>query len=590
MPPDVWEAIRQARIQGRQIGMAALARQGFAFRAEHGDWEGDLELPDLGQRLPVTVQLPPTFPDSLPEVRVDVGMLAKPIAHVDGNGKICVAPTTGVLIDADYPAEIVEETLRRAATELSKGLRGLTDHDLATEFFAYWRTDHESILSICDPQGDPREIVLARVDCGRRQDGECLLLADRISDAAAWASNLKARILETTTVYFVALTTDFPPPLHPFTLAGMLKTIAGCVGVPQSTALLDYLSGQRRNVILVVALPEAERETGSRLIAFHIPRISDAARRRATKGFRKGRAPRDAILRAGAGLKLRVPAIVRLDAMALTARGGGSRMLASKTVTIVGVGAVGSEVALNLASSGVGRIRLIDHEHLEAGNVHRHVLGVKYLGEPKVTALATELGGRFPHLTFETRLKRIEDVLEHELRLVADADLVICTTGEETLERRLNRVLPGALPRIHAWVEPLGIAGHALCRRNNGPGCLECLFVREEHLGLVNRSALSRWGQFVRQSFGGCAGTFTPFAGMDARRTALEAATQAVDALMNRIKRNELITWRGDRTEFEDRRLQLSARAEMIRPGCKVTVGADTFARPDCPVCGERTS
>jgi hypothetical protein len=56
----------------------------------------------------------------------------------------------------------------------------------------------------------------------------------------------------------------------------------------------------------------------------------------------------------------------------------------------------------------------------------------------------------------------VDNLLMDERDTILDADLIVVAVGDETLERRLNRLLAGGPPRLHAWVEPLGVGGHAL--------------------------------------------------------------------------------------------------------------------------------
>ena len=80
----------------------------------------------------------------------------------------------------------------------------------------------------------------------------------------------------------------------------------------------------------------------------------------------------------------------------LSLRGGSDHTaLLSKHVTIVGVGAVGSAVAEQLARCGVGALTLIDYELLRPGNCIRHIAPPAMIGLPKVDATARTLDGLF---------------------------------------------------------------------------------------------------------------------------------------------------------------------------------------------------
>ncbi len=69
------------------------------------------------------------------------------------------------------------------------------------------------------------------------------------------------------------------------------------------------------------------------------------------------------------------------------------RVLAGMTVTIVGVGGVGSSVAVQMARMGVGQLRLIDRDVVDDSNLSR-VYGSRPsdLGKPKVTVVKRHIG------------------------------------------------------------------------------------------------------------------------------------------------------------------------------------------------------
>lgn len=58
------------------------------------------------------------------------------------------------------------------------------------------------------------------------------------------------------------------------------------------------------------------------------------------------------------------------------------------TVTVIGVGAIGRQVALQLAALGVRRLQLIDFDHVDATNVTTQGYLAREIGLPKVAAVA----------------------------------------------------------------------------------------------------------------------------------------------------------------------------------------------------------
>src|SRR5260370_18730431 len=72
--------------------------------------------------------------------------------------------------------------------------------------------------------------------------------------------------------------------------------------------------------------------------------------------------------------------------------------LKNARMLFAGCGSGGSQVALQLAMSGVRNFNLFDHDTLEIENVIRHACGRQYLGQRKVDALAASLLDRNPAL------------------------------------------------------------------------------------------------------------------------------------------------------------------------------------------------
>jgi sulfur carrier protein ThiS adenylyltransferase len=87
------------------------------------------------------------------------------------------------------------------------------------------------------------------------------------------------------------------------------------------------------------------------------------------------------------------------------------RML-QEFVTIIGVGAIGRQVALQLASLGVPKLQLIDFDDVELSNVTTQGYLVDDIGRPKVEATADALRAIEPLLVVETIRDRFRPTLE----------------------------------------------------------------------------------------------------------------------------------------------------------------------------------
>lgn len=98
--------------------------------------------------------------------------------------------------------------------------------------------------------------------------------------------------------------------------------------------------------------------------------------------------------------------------------------LQSVRVCVVGIGGVGSWAAETLARSGVGRLRLIDLDHVSESNINRQVHALEpTLGQAKVQAMHQRIGDINPALEIDV----VEDFLtaNNAKKMLADCDVII---------------------------------------------------------------------------------------------------------------------------------------------------------------------
>lgn len=176
------------------------------------------------------------------------------------------------------------------------------------------------------------------------------------------------------------------------------------------------------------------------------------------------------ILRAGRGdLGVRVPVV---------------SALAAKTVAVVGCGALGAPIAIELARNGVRRLHLLDHDAVEPGNSVRWPLGAPVWGMSKVDALSAFVAAHYPGCAVEPFVHALgapsdgadetdADVLT---RLLDGVDLVIDASASESVNRLMwqrcqDRGAPlvrlGATPSVKGGT----VAYHAV--RGACPVCVQ---------------------------------------------------------------------------------------------------------------------
>lgn len=103
----------------------------------------------------------------------------------------------------------------------------------------------------------------------------------------------------------------------------------------------------------------------------------------------------------------------------------GCQRLWQSHVVVVGIGGVGSWAAEALARSGVGRLTLIDLDHVAESNINRQVHALtSTLGAAKVEVMAQRIRDISPDISVHSVDEFIEPGQEEKL-IPADADLVV---------------------------------------------------------------------------------------------------------------------------------------------------------------------
>lgn len=154
--------------------------------------------------------------------------------------------------------------------------------------------------------------------------------------------------------------------------------------------------------------------------------------------------------------------VARTDSSVLRLRSGpDAPHLAAATVAVFGVGAIGSEVAMLLARSGIGRMVLVDREPLRPSNLSRHAASGLYVGKQKTDAMAETIRLGLPDVTIET----VDGLIWRPDRIAAIAgrvDLVVDATGNRAFTDLLSRVAADAdVPLVAATLHRSGSIARA---------------------------------------------------------------------------------------------------------------------------------
>jgi len=117
-------------------------------------------------------------------------------------------------------------------------------------------------------------------------------------------------------------------------------------------------------------------------------------------------------------------------------------LLETRHVAVLGVGSVGSQVAKELANSGVGSFLFADGKQLEVANLPRHALDTEYLHRNKADGMAAYLKREVPGVRAEALPRHIDDegVSDLELdKLLLRADLIVAATDNLEVQWRIGR-------------------------------------------------------------------------------------------------------------------------------------------------------
>jgi molybdopterin/thiamine biosynthesis adenylyltransferase len=152
----------------------------------------------------------------------------------------------------------------------------------------------------------------------------------------------------------------------------------------------------------------------------------------------------------------------------------GQERLKAARVLIVGLGGLGSSVALYLAGAGIGVLGLVDDDAVSFSNLQRQVIhGRSTLGEPKVESAKARL--RDLNDDIEIRAHPVRFTVEHGLEIASAYDLIVDGTDNFETRYAINDVcLRLGIPYVYGAIFRLEGQLSLLCAPD-GP-CYRCLF------------------------------------------------------------------------------------------------------------------
>ena len=131
--------------------------------------------------------------------------------------------------------------------------------------------------------------------------------------------------------------------------------------------------------------------------------------------------------------------------------------LRAARVAVAGLGGLGSNIAVMLARSGVGHLKLVDFDTVDTTNLNRQAYGIPQLGRPKADAIRDLLADINPYLDIETVCVTV--TADNAARLFGDWPIVCEAFDRPENKAMLVRTLLAQCPGVIV-VSGTGLAGY----------------------------------------------------------------------------------------------------------------------------------
>jgi adenylyltransferase/sulfurtransferase len=162
----------------------------------------------------------------------------------------------------------------------------------------------------------------------------------------------------------------------------------------------------------------------------------------------------------------------------------GQHRLKNSRVLLLGLGGLGSPVALYLAASGVGNLVLVDDDEVDLSNLQRQIIHTSDdIGLAKVSSAAASAASLNPHVALECISHRLD---ADELAIqISQADIVIDATDNLASRLEVNRACVNAKkPLVSgaaiAWEGQISVFDSRL---ESAP-CYQCVYPQSSEYNL----------------------------------------------------------------------------------------------------------
>jgi len=158
----------------------------------------------------------------------------------------------------------------------------------------------------------------------------------------------------------------------------------------------------------------------------------------------------------------------------------GQQKLLAARVLVIGAGGLGSPAALYLASAGVGRLTIVDHDTVDLTNLQRQIAHTTArVGSPKAESARAAIAAINPEVEVVALLERVDDA--RLAQLVQDADVVLDCTDNFATRHAVNRAcVAHKVPLVSGAVIRFDGQVSVFDPRTGDMPCYSCLFPQDQ--------------------------------------------------------------------------------------------------------------
>ncbi|AHF01460.1 molybdopterin biosynthesis protein MoeB [Thiomicrospira aerophila AL3] len=166
----------------------------------------------------------------------------------------------------------------------------------------------------------------------------------------------------------------------------------------------------------------------------------------------------------------------------------GQLTLVKKRVGIIGLGGLGSPVALYLASAGIGELTLVDFDQVELSNLQRQLIhNEQRIGLNKATSAKQSIELLNKDILINTITHRLND--DELAQIIINHDLILDCTDNFASRYQLNQLcykhntplVSGAAIRWEGQISTYDF-------RKEGLACYQCLFPKKSSSDSINET------------------------------------------------------------------------------------------------------